>query len=328
MNQRVGEEKSNQYYLVRFFYRLPYPFLAWPILILITNLFLYYFQKVIVGNIFLSIISLLFIILIYEKNDLFMVNFKENNCLEQNTDLRNKINKLNRIFFGKIQFIAVLLAIAMRGLVQIYLFPDIFIDEYLLNDTITMFLILSLIFTFIGITLNLYTVTSIGVYAKYPFEIYCAYIDSYYQIIINTIFMGAILTVFGLGVLLWGSAVDQLELGSLITIPILLLIILNFFIGILGIRNGISKSKKLLLLDLLKEINIIKNQYNNLASKSTIESLSIQSQLNTLLSSLMSRGKEIEQIKEWFFDFWSFLSIFIAPILYTIIRIIMERYLI
>jgi hypothetical protein len=326
MNSGIIESKSSQFYLVSVFYRMPYPFLSWPVLILVVNIFLYFYQKILVGNIFFSIIALLLTIAIYENNGLFMDNFMYNYRFFKTDDrLRKKLKRMNRLFFGKIQFFAITLVIAVRSLISMYFF--IFEEGYFFNDVITTFLILSLIFTFIGITLSLYHMSSHGVCAKYSFELYYIYIDVYYQVIFNTVLIGAILTIFGFAVLLWGYMIDQIELGTLVTGPIFSLIILNFLIGIFGIRNGISRSKKFMLFTLSEEITNIENKYNYLTLKDTNESLDIRSQLNTLLSSLISRGKEIEQTREWFFDFWSFISIFIAPIIYTIVRVIIERYL-
>ncbi len=328
MDSHKPEGKAtNKYYLVEVFYRIPHPFIGWPFLIVLFNSLLYFYQKILIGNVFFSIIALLLAISTYEKNKLFVNKFISDNAfLKRDNKLKIQLDTINCLLFGKMQFFVILTIIIIRALISISL--NIFDSKYLINDTITIFLILSLIFVFMGTTLILYKISSQMSYAKNSFEFYCIYRGIYSQVVFNTILIGAFLTVFGLAVILWSYMVDQLQLGSLVTGPLFFLVILNFIIGILGIRNGISETKKKMLLSLSEEINNTKNKYSILINSPNIsESLYAQSQLSSLLSNQLSRGKEIEHAKEWFFDIWSLISISIPPMIYTIIRIIIDNYL-
>ncbi len=114
----------------------------------------------------------------------------------------------------------------------------------IVNDTITQFLIASLILSSVGIIICIYITSSFGIETKYLFEIKIAYEYLYSNIVKNTFIIGIELGVFCSAVLIWAHVCSYEELGISCDILIISSIPAIFLIGVVGIRNGITSSKK------------------------------------------------------------------------------------
>jgi len=166
---------ESEYYLIKIFRKIPVPFFTWPLLILFVFLIASYkvilgFERVdvfeyirfYIGNAFFSIFAILLIVIIYEKN-IREINkwVEENEILVKKSDVINKLNKIHRNLFGWYQFLTAVAGVIVRRVIAYFSLPQqVSILGNTVIDIITIFLIFSLLLTFLGVILCLYTIGS------------------------------------------------------------------------------------------------------------------------------------------------------------------------
>jgi len=216
---------ASEYYLVRIFRKLPFPFFTWPFLLTIINLIANYkvilgFERVAgieyirfyVGNTIFSIIALLLIVIIYEKNVTGINKWiRENDILGEKSDVITELNKIHKYLFGWYQFLVVVAFVVIRRVLAYFLLQESMIPEVgvrisiatFVFDVIVVFLVLSLFLTSIGVILCLYITGSNGVKATYSFEIRNAYKDLVSLAVVNVVVIGMYLALYGSAVVVW-----------------------------------------------------------------------------------------------------------------------------
>ncbi|MCE8424149.1 MAG: hypothetical protein J5U17_00045 [Candidatus Methanoperedens sp.] len=315
-----------EYYFVKIFHKIPIPFFTWPALILFfyliasNNIILGFGHKIdfeyirfYLGNTFFSIIAIVFIVIIYEKN-IREINkwVEENDISVQKSDVVNKLNTIHKYFFGWNQFLITVSGVLVRkGIIYFLKLQNDYTLGKVIIDTITIFLIISLLLTALGVILCVYTTGSNGIKAKYPFEVQNAYKDLVSLSRRNAVMIGIYLALYCSSVFGWAYQHEQIVLGVIIDVLILISIFIAFIIEIAGIKNGIAESKKIMLSEIKREMGKVQPLYTSLID-SMNKDLPIPNKFNEIdliLENLSNKGKSIGEINEWMIDVESVIKI-------------------
>ncbi|VVB71734.1 Uncharacterised protein [uncultured archaeon] len=286
------------------------------------------------GNIFFSILAVIFNIDFYERN-IPETNrwISKNNIIDygkttgNKSNISNRLNKIEKCFFNGYQYIPALLVVASRRYIsEVWLRPK---DTagIIIIDSITTFLVTLLIISYIGIILYMHMAASNGVKAKYSFEISNSYSSLISLSIENTIKTGLFMALFGSAVIIWALFLRDFNLGMIVNVIIAIPVLFIFIIGTRGIQQGISKSRQYALSELSREMNEISFNYASAAEKNDERSLDIQLKLNTILEILSKRGKDIEELRVRIFEMGQLGDIAITLIVPTLLRFVSEKYL-
>ena len=346
---------KSKYYLVRIFYKVPHPFLIWPLMLTVIYLvgdYLTYssFEKesvlLLISNTFFSISALFLTVIIYERNIVAIQDWF-NKYETVNTDNGGAIGKLNEIhekLFSQALLVFPVLVVLIRRLIANKLIntksttEEILINNGLatneivnneilkqnilggiVNDTITQFLIASLILSSIGIIICIYVTSSFGVETKCLFEIKIAYEGLYVNIVKNTAMIGIELGVFCSAVIIWAHVYSYEDLGTLCNILIIGSIPLIFLIGVVGIRNGINSSKNNMVLKLSSEME----KYDILECGRS-QSLANKDLMASVYDSISKKVKDTMKINPWMLDVKSLTDIGFTLIISTTIKYILR----
>jgi len=324
---------KSEYYLIKIFYKAPFPMFTWPFLITVINFISSYkvilglehvarieYIRFYLGNTFFSILALLFIVIIYEQN-VANINkwIKENDIFGGKDDVINKLNTIHNYFFGRFQFLMAGTGVIARRTIAYFLIPKIAILGNIVIDTIAIFLILSFFLTSIGIIFCLYIAGSNGVKVKYPFEIRERYRDLASLAVRNTLIVGIYLALFGSAVVVWAYQYEQYILGAIVDALIIIGIFIVFVIGIAGIQQGIAMSKQNMLSKIKLEMEKLTPIYASLMESKNNASLSKLYEVILILEGLSRRCKDVEEINEWMFDIGSVIKIVLMSITTLII---------
>jgi hypothetical protein len=333
-----------EYYFIKLFHKIPIPFFSLSALILFIylianiNIILgsrqvnFEFIRFYLGNPFFSIVAIIFIVMIYEKN-IREINkwIEENDFLVQKSDVVNKLNTIHKYFFGWNQFLIVVFGVVVRKVIIISLQLQ---DEYTLGkvviDTITLFLIFSLLLTALGVILCLYTTGSNGIKAKYPFEVKNAYKYLVSLSRWNAIMIGLYFALYCSSVFGWAYLHEQIALGVILDVLILTSIFIVFFIEIAGIQDGIAESKRTMLSEIKLKMEKVQPLYNSLID-SMNKDLPIPNKFNEIdliLENLSNKGKSVGEINEWMIDVESLIKIgstLIATIIIPVVGIVFNK---
>jgi len=240
----------SEYYLVSRFYNIPKPFLLWPIIFIIiysAEGLVYilasekstYMDNYVLGlfsNAFFSIAYIFITIFLYKIN-IKGINewIRSNKNISEDADLINRLNLYHKYFFGRYALLLIFLILALRrGVIQIVSPEYQFIFGYIINDTITLFLLLSSAITVLTFFIQIYIVSSQGIQVSQPFEINIKYRDLESLVIKNTFVTGIALGLYGGALILWGKNVNQENVAMLLNVMTFSFILITFFTGLLG----------------------------------------------------------------------------------------------
>jgi len=224
-----------------------------------------------VGNTIFSATSLLIIIKSYKMN-MHLVNGwtkKYKNISLERIDI-NYLNKIHFIMFGYPQiFIIFTIIIARRIVCYFWQIPTIGYQFQvpetigsLIIDTLTIFLVLFIIISFVGYTLFIYVIACKGLKVKSSFKIRIVYKDLFSLAVMNAVYLGIFSTIYGICVLVWGVKHSLLGIGFFINLLIVLPILVSFLLGIYGIQVGMEKTKKNTISDTLENFASDKRLHN------------------------------------------------------------------
>ena len=156
----MQESHLPKYYICKYFRKVDRPFLVFPVLIIFINFvegLAFIFAKgeivafkdyiiLLLSNSFFSITSLFLLVIIYEKNVTKIDEWLElNNTVINKQILIKDLNRYHSYLFGKYQIICVIFILVFRRIICWVYFPVVSpIFGYIINDTITVFLLTSL----------------------------------------------------------------------------------------------------------------------------------------------------------------------------------------
>lgn len=242
----------------------------------------------------------------------------------------NKLNKIHRSIFGWHQFLLAIVGVIGRRVIAYFSLPQqqqvVTLGDTVI-DTILMFLIFSLLLTFLGIILCLYTTGSNGIKAKYPFEVKNAYKYLASLATRNVAIIGLYLALYDSAVVVWAYQYKQYTSGAIVVILIIISILIAFVIEIAGIQRGIAKSKWAMLSKIKLEMDKVQPLHDSLIDSVNKDLTSKLFEINMILEKLSNRAKDIEEINEWMIGVESAIKIaltLISTILIPAVRIILK----
>jgi len=260
------------------------------------------------GNFIFSIFAMWLSVKLYEQNTTTVNKwFERNDFLNSKDEVINKLNRIHNFFFGRCQFviIASVIVVILRRIVISLLFLQKETGNIVI-DTIAIFLIVSLLFTSIGVIYCLYNVSLNGIKVKYLYEISNEYRGLASVANKAIIIVGLYLAFFGSAIVVWAYQYNTKEWSYIINILFLIGIFIVFYSVSAGIRHGIAMSKQAILSEIKHEIGEVLPiyysliEFKNRASQSE-RSLSRLFKVTLILEFLSKSGKDIEGMNEWMF---------------------------
>jgi len=324
---------ESEYYLYKIFRKMPSPMLTWPILIVVINILSSYkiflgeeyvntaeFMQYYIGNTLFSILAFWLIVLIYKHNMTSINNWlNKNEILGGRSEAVNKLNLMHNYLFGKLQFLLIGAAIVIRRLILYFSGFEMLPNGIIIIDSIVAFLILSLIITSVGVIICLYVTGSNGIKVNYPFEIRNAYKDIASAVVTNTLMVGIFSAIYCSAVVFWAYQSERYMLGLIANIFFAISIILIFIVGIMGIQQGIAKSKQSILSKIKRELEKFQPSYVDLVDSMDDVSLSKHLTIISIVEGISNKYKEVEGTNEWMFDIGSVIKVALMSMMSFII---------
>lgn len=280
---------------------------SYRVILGIEHVYIIEIARFYIGNAFFSIFAIGLSVKMYEQS-VTTINkwIEENDILNSKEDVINNLNKIHNFFFGRYPFVIIG---SIVGIITRKTISFLFLQKETGNiiiDTITMFLVISLLLISIGVIYCLYAVGSNGIKVKYPYEISNAYRGLASVANKGTIIVSIYLAIFGSAIVVWAYQYSTKIWIYIINILFLIGIFIVFYRINAGIRHGIAKSKQAILFETKHEIRKILPMYSSLMDSEDIASqskfsLTMLCEATLILESLSRKCSDIEGMNEWMF---------------------------
>lgn len=323
----------SNFYFVDLLHKVPFPILFWSCLIIAINFFSSYrvflgiepvstmdYLRFYIGNTICSILSVILIILSYNKS-ILAVNcwVAKNRFINEGINSERELRLSQNIFFKHPLFIVIIIVLARIALAQIFISNTVVLGDIII-DTICIFSISSLVVTLICINFYLYTVASIGIKVEYFFEIRSKYKELEPIITFNTIIVGIYLIIFCFLVAIWSYQYKLYTIGIIINFLIIMTIFAIFILGLVGIHHGIANTKANMADKAKSYLDKFTSRCTPLFESNEISFHELSPAIITL-NYFINTYKCIEDINEWIFDIGSIAKIFFLSIVPTTISL-------
>lgn len=324
--------------MLRIFYSLPLPFVAWPALIFSVNTGFYVafgqgadfsdaltdFQNV--QNSVLAIVGLFLAVLALRQLKFRIVPWTTRvQPLGDGQPSWIATRKLQDFLAGPFPGLLAGAAVLVR-LIGFLVFPLDFEPKHYANDTILMFIMIYLLVVGFAILALVHTAASRGVAVYHHFEIRSSFYDLSAPSALVATTIALYLAIYTGAVLFWGKSTSNLDLALAVSVLLAIAAALIFLVAPLGIKRGIAKSKKYAVDRIRTQISELHQKMPESQASETLP------EPTTLLAitSLAEAAAAVEATNEWMFDPESLIgylgSVVMTPLSYLVEALVLNSF--